>query len=428
MEAKARVLYIVHSIPEFDKSGTPYAAWRMATLAKKLHGVEVGFLIGSADNKLRLMHIENIPVFALPQLELYSNFFEDAKKDRLEYLGWVDAVLRDFKPTILHIYNFIGFTYQILRLKTRYPELKILRTVTHTEDVCFCIDPVMMDSQGHVEHCQEPFSIEKCAEHYQASSSRIQGNIPQLIAEHYQQLNTYYQQYVDGVIFSGQAFHDYMAKIFTLPKKRWFVPYGILPLNKQLKDRPEQPDAATSLKLTFIGGIGPRKGLGLLLKAIRLQPDIMRSIHLQIVGPIGKNPIYPELMAIQELFPTQMEILGHLSDEELDHVMRSTDIAVLPSYFETYNITLRELLLRGTPAIVTDTYGSEIIKQGVNGFVFPRGDVEALIEIIQKLIQDRGMVCRLQEGARQTPIETLEEECRKIVAVYRDLLTGAEKQ
>ena len=82
--------------------------------------------------------------------------------------------------------------------------------------------------------------------------------------------------------------------------------------------------------------------------------------------------------------------------------MRETDIAVLPTYFETYNLVLRELLVRGTPSIVTDTYGSEIIEQGVNGFVFPTGDASALLSILQWLIDHPEQLYSLSEGAKRT--------------------------
>ena len=107
----------------------------------------------------------------------------------------------------------------------------------------------------------------------------------------------------------------------------------------------------------------------------------------------------------------------------MEETMRTIDIALLPTLFETYNITLRELLLRGTPVIVTDTYGSEKISSGVNGFVFPRGDADALLTIIERVVEDRSLLVRLQAGAIQTPIETLEEECGKLNGVYQ-LLTG----
>ena len=423
-----RILYIVHSIPEFDKSGTPYAAWRAAVIAKKRFGVEVGFLIGSPDNQLHKAYVEDIPVYMVPKIGLYANFFEDSRLDRREYLGWVDAAFRDFQPTLLHVYNFVGLSYQILRLKEKYPSLKILRTITHTEDICFCIDPLFIGGNGQVECCSGPFPIEKCARHFQLSTGRNVNDMTQRIEQHYQQLNDYYHRYVDGVVFSGSAFQDFISKIFLLPPKRWQVPYGIAPLETVLSEKNDCSDPGQPIRLTFFGGVGPRKGLGLLLRLIRQHPELLASFHLQVVGSLAQSWLNQELHAVQAMYPAQITILGRLSDEAIDQVMRESDLAVLPTYFETYNITLRELLLRGTPVIVSDTYGTEIISPDVNGYIFPRGDLSVLQEILRQLSHDRALLRRLQQGALATPIDSIEQECRKLVAVYQALSGGEEEQ
>jgi len=417
-----RVLYVVHSIPEYDKTGTPYAVWRLASMAKQRFGVEVAFLIGSPYDKLLRAKFDSIPVYMLPPIDMHENFFEDLRADRREYLGWVDAVIREFQPTILHVYNFVGLSYQILRLKTRYPQLKIVRTITHTEDVCYNVDPVVPTETGAFSCCPGPFPVENCVEHFRNDYGDQRANLRQQFQEHYHQLNTYYKNYVDGVIFSGRGFHDFMAKIFALPKKRWLIPYGIPPAPESDGER-RQRAATDPLLVGFFGGLGPRKGLRLVLQAIRKRPDIMNHIHLQVIGVIVENRLHAELMSMKAQFPAQIEILGRLADEQMDAAMRDIDVAVLPTLFESYNITLRELLLRGTPVIVTDTYGSEKICDGINGFVFPRNDEDALLAILDRLIGERDLLTHLQTGAKKTPIETLEDECAKIVGVYRSLLT-----
>lgn len=423
-----RVLYVVHSIPEFDKSGTPYAAWRAAVKTKELYGIEVAFLIGSPDNQLHKAYVEEIPVYMVPKIGLHANFFEDWRTDRREYLGWVDAAIRDFRPTLLHVYNFVGLSYQIFRLKEKYPLLRILRTITHTEDVCFCIDPLLVGAEGRVECCTGPSPIEKCVRHFQHATGKHIDGLQELFEQHYRQLNTYYQNYVDGVVFSGPDFQSFISKCFLLPQKRWQVPYGIDPLSSPLVDKQDCADLSRPIRLTFFGGVGPRKGLGLLLRLMRQHPELLASFHLQVVGSLAQSWLNQELHAVQAMYPAQITILGRLSDEAIDQVMRESDLAVLPTYFETYNITLRELLLRGTPVIVSDTYGTEIISPGVNGYVFPRGDLPALHALLRQLGNDRALLKRLQQGALATPIDTVEQECRNLVVVYQALSGREEAQ
>lgn len=416
-----RVLYVVHSIPEFDKTGTPFVVWRMAKMLRSLFQVEVGFLISSPSNKLMKLTIDSFPIYMLPTIEHPHNFFLDSRSDRRQYLSWVVAAIRDFSPDILHVYNFVGLSYQILRIKSLFPNLKIVRTITHTEDVCINIDPIMLSTSGRMEACSGPYPIDKCVDHFNRDTGTEQAGIRQLFLDHYRQLNAYYENYVDGVIFSGQGFHDYMSGIFSLPARRWLIPYGI--------PRPALPSVARRnqeagglVVIGFFGGFGPRKGLRVVLEAISKRPEIMRSIKLKIVGVIVENWTYKDTVALQQLYPAQVEILGQVDEQQMEETMRTIDIALLPTLFETYNITLRELLLRGTPVIVTDTYGSEKISPGVNGFVFPRGDAEALLTIIERVVEDRSLLTNLQAGAIQTPIETLEEECKKLHSVYQSMI------
>ena len=414
---------MVHSIPEYDKTGTPYVVWRMAMQARDTFGASVGFLIASPYDKLLRLEIDSIPVYMLPPIDWQDNFFADYRTDRREYLAWADAAIRDFQPTILHVYNFVGLSYQLLRLKYLHPGLKILRTITHTEDVCFNVDPVAFTPDGVPGCCPGPFPLGKCVSNYLQEKKDAGDDIQRQFADHYRQLNSYYQSYVDGVVFSGREFHDWTSKIFRLPEKRWLIPYGV--------PRPGEVSRATRRKMVgdplvigFFGGLGPRKGLRVVLEAIGKRPEIMRAMKLIIVGDIVENWTYQALTALQERVPTQVEIMGKLPDELMDETMRTVDIAVLPSLFESYNITLRELLLRGTPVIVSDTYGSEKICPGGNGFVFPRGDADALMSIFERIVAEPSLLEQLQAGARQTPIETLEEECAKLVGVYRSLLNA----
>ena len=166
----------------------------------------------------------------LPVIEFMSLLFADARAERSDYLAWVDASIRDFQPNVIHVYNFVGASYQLLRLREKYPLLRIVRTVTHTEDVCFSTDPLMLNARGTIERCTGPFPIDRCVQHFLQSGVSVEGDVRECIVDHYRQLNTYYQKYIDGVIFSGDLFRGFMMKIFALPRNCWVVPYGVEPV------------------------------------------------------------------------------------------------------------------------------------------------------------------------------------------------------
>ncbi len=92
------------------------------------------------------------------------------------------------------------------------------------------------------------------------------------------------------------------------------------------------------------------------------------------------------------------------TDEERDRIFyEESQINVLPSRWEATGIALMEAMAKGNVGITT--YQNEawdiIIKEGENGFVFNFGDVEALTEILRKLLSDY----KLRQTMRKNSLE-----------------------
>jgi glycosyltransferase involved in cell wall biosynthesis len=64
------------------------------------------------------------------------------------------------------------------------------------------------------------------------------------------------------------------------------------------------------------------------------------------------------------------------------------DVFVLPSSFEPWGLVVNEALCFGLPVIASDKVGAcgDLVQNGVNGFVYPAGDITALGERLQDLL------------------------------------------
>jgi glycosyltransferase involved in cell wall biosynthesis len=83
------------------------------------------------------------------------------------------------------------------------------------------------------------------------------------------------------------------------------------------------------------------------------------------------------------------KFVGEVSHLEIPMWMNAADVLVLPSYSEGLPTVVAEALSCGIPAIVTDVGGcSEIVKDGVTGYVIKAGDVKQLQKYIICLISD----------------------------------------
>jgi glycosyltransferase involved in cell wall biosynthesis len=84
--------------------------------------------------------------------------------------------------------------------------------------------------------------------------------------------------------------------------------------------------------------------------------------------------------------------LGRIAGEEKRAAFESADIFVLPSYTEGFSMAVLEALGYGLPIVATRVGAlSEVLQDGVHGFLVHRRDAKALGDRLEKLIQDTAL-------------------------------------
>lgn len=95
-----------------------------------------------------------------------------------------------------------------------------------------------------------------------------------------------------------------------------------------------------------------------------------------------------------------IEFLGRLPD--VRPAIAATTVFVLPSYREGTPRTVLEAMAMGRPIITTDAPGCrETVMHGENGFLVPVRDVDALVEAMQRFLDDPGLATRMGQKSRQ---------------------------
>ncbi|MBD3373134.1 MAG: glycosyltransferase [Candidatus Coatesbacteria bacterium] len=100
------------------------------------------------------------------------------------------------------------------------------------------------------------------------------------------------------------------------------------------------------------------------------------------------------------------------------------DVLALPSDFEPFGRVVIETQAQGIPVVATNSGGvPEIIDDGVNGLLYPVGDVPTLAAALHRLLTDRTLAARLAERGRNRVLEsfTLSEQARRINALLDEL-------
>ncbi|MGI9492634.1 MAG: glycosyltransferase family 4 protein [Geminicoccaceae bacterium] len=145
--------------------------------------------------------------------------------------------------------------------------------------------------------------------------------------------------------------------------------------------------------LTFVGRLGPEKNVPCLLRAARhLKAEGLDHIGIWLVGDGAERR---KLEAMASEFDLQnVHFLGERLD--VDAILRRTDAAVLPSFWEGLSNALLEAMAAGKPVIASAVGGSpEIVSHEGNGLLFPSDDDRSLAEAIKRLANDRTLSAAL---------------------------------
>lgn len=154
-----------------------------------------------------------------------------------------------------------------------------------------------------------------------------------------------------------------------------------------------------------VGQCIPRKGFDLLLKAAK---DLPEDTAVCIVGG---EPVEEYLALQKELGLDRVYFPGFQKKESLQRYYRCADLFVLPTREDIWGLVINEAMAYGLPVITTDrcVAGLELVEDGVNGYIVPVEDVEALKNAMLRSLQGdlEGMGAASLEKIRPYTIENM---------------------
>lgn len=177
------------------------------------------------------------------------------------------------------------------------------------------------------------------------------------------------------------------------PTRCAVVPYGFEPTSEDTAAVRPLPDRQGPLRVLTVGGVGLRKGTPDLLRAAAM---LRGAATFRLVGPLVAAP-----EALADL-PDNVEIVGHKPFAELAREYRDADVFLLPSICEGSATSIYEAMSFGLPIVCTPNCGS-VVRDGVEGYIVPIRDPEAIAERLIRLAQDTqgraAMGCRARTRA-----------------------------
>jgi glycosyltransferase involved in cell wall biosynthesis len=213
-------------------------------------------------------------------------------------------------------------------------------------------------------------------------------------------------RHAQRIVVLGADWCDFYASIGA-PRERIEVLPNAVAVPKRLPERP----SGGRVRLVHLASLSRDKGSFDLLEALSRLPARVKT-QVQVVaagtGEVDELRAAALRLGLQEI----LEVRNWIEADERDRLLASSDVFVLPSYYEGLPMSLLEAMAWGLAPICTPI-GSipEYIEDGVNGLLVRPGAVVDLAEQIERLVLDGNLRTQLARRARAT-VEPLD------VAVY----------
>ena len=191
---------------------------------------------------------------------------------------------------------------------------------------------------------------------------------------------------------------------------------GTDPADRASLDTPE--DAPVALALARLH---EKKGLDTLLDATVKVPGLY-------VWIAGDGPLEAELKAhcTRNGLDDRVRFLGWRNDRGA--LLAACDVVAFPSRYEPFGTVTVDAWAASRPLVAADAVGpAAYVKDGVNGVLIPKNDVEALANALNRVISDKGFAAQIVAGGRESYESQFTKAAfqRDSVALYEKIVASA---
>jgi glycosyltransferase involved in cell wall biosynthesis len=237
---------------------------------------------------------------------------------------------------------------------------------------------------GHVAHGREIMRMEQA--HYPAWKDSVPVIDPDwMIEKCIEEART-----ADWIIAPSDYVVSTLIEVGARPERIVKIPYGVDV--ERFTPAPAQP--RDTFRLLLVGLLTQRKGIMYLLEAARRLA--LPNLQVVLVG---------HLFLDRAALAPYADLFTHVPHTtEIERYYRESDVFVLPSIHEGSAQVTYEAMASGIPVVTTPNAGSPV-RDGIDGFIVPVRDIEALMERIERLYLDRDLRAQMGRNGREHILE-----------------------
>lgn len=208
----------------------------------------------------------------------------------------------------------------------------------------------------------------------------------------------------DAVLSSSHCSADWCTRAYGIARES----IAILHTGVDVEHfSPRQIETRKRPTIAFVGRVTESKGVATLVNAVvRLAVD-MPSVQLRLIGhvEIGFRE-WIAACAASSGSRDLVDFVGYRRRHDLPNLLTSADVFAAPSKYEGGpGFVYLEAMACGLPVIACSGSGAaEAVTDGEDGFLVPPSDVDALVDVLRRLLSDTTLRAAMGSAARRNAV------------------------
>jgi glycosyltransferase involved in cell wall biosynthesis len=221
-----------------------------------------------------------------------------------------------------------------------------------------------------------------------------------------------------NVIFVSNYIRQLYLESYSQPKVSQVIHNGV----DHLRFRPRQSEeclehfpqfAGMDNVILFSGRMIALKGLNVIIEAFS---QIRKKIdaHLVLAGT-GKTDAWKRMLRERDVPEDEYTFLGKVPYQEMPWLYPLASVFVLPSYSESFPMTILEAMACGVPVVASMVGGiPEMVRADIDGKLVLPGDPKALYDGLLQVLADPMRANKLASNARERVVKNLNSKLMAI--------------
>jgi L-malate glycosyltransferase len=210
----------------------------------------------------------------------------------------------------------------------------------------------------------------------------------------------------DGVTAVSEYLRDETYRSFHETREIDVIPNFVEPPTQEEPECRKWLCPDEGVVLTHISNFRPVKRV---MDVIRIFERVRKEIPARLVM-VGDGPDRSEAEAYCREQGLMSEVRFTGKQLDIGTVLACSDVFLLPSATESFGLAALEAMAHRVPVIASRVGGlPEVVRHGVDGFLEPLGDVDAMAADALRLLKDPTLRKRMGEAARERALTTFAE-------------------